>query len=235
MPKSLSNAALYGTTNAIQVPLNDRKEEFVVTHTRHALLYRDSKDAKVSGAGIVIRTGKKWSAFRDPQIAEEKLRHRALVSTVTSGTTGLGYFPRPRIANTRGKERRALLQKEVRAGMDDTQLTKMVGLSHQGAWTKWKNYDRRRVTWSDLRQSDYDHLRFQIQAVYDVLPCPSNLHTWSKSVSPACPLCEGRGSLQQLLSGCKESLSKMRYRWRYDQVLKAITEVVTEALKSNEV
>ena len=35
------------------------KEEFVVTRTREAILHRDSKDLKVSGAGIEIRTGRK--------------------------------------------------------------------------------------------------------------------------------------------------------------------------------
>ena len=59
LPKSLSSAALYGTTNTIQLPFSSLKEEFVVTHTREAILYRDSRDLKVSGAGIEIRTGRK--------------------------------------------------------------------------------------------------------------------------------------------------------------------------------
>ena len=40
LPKSLSSAALYGTTNAIQLPFKGLKEEFVVTRTREAILYR---------------------------------------------------------------------------------------------------------------------------------------------------------------------------------------------------
>ena len=39
--------------------------------------------------------------------------------------------------------------------------------------------------------------------------------------------------LQHLLSGCARSLSDGRYRWRHDQVLKVIAEVVSEAIKSN--
>ena len=58
LPKSLGSVALYGTTNAIQFPLNSLKEEFVVICTREALLYRDSNNAKVSGQEFVIRTGK---------------------------------------------------------------------------------------------------------------------------------------------------------------------------------
>ena len=43
LPKSLSSAALYETTNAIQLPFRGFKVEFVVTRTREAILYRNSK------------------------------------------------------------------------------------------------------------------------------------------------------------------------------------------------
>ena len=45
MPKSLNSAALYGTTNVIQLPFRGLKEEFVVTRTREAFLYRDSLES----------------------------------------------------------------------------------------------------------------------------------------------------------------------------------------------
>ena len=169
LPKSLSSAALYGTSNAIQLPFRGLKEEFVVTRTREAIMYRDSRDLKVAGAGIEIRTGRKWSAVRELKVAEERLQQKAMVGTVASGTRGLGYYPSPRIDNARGKERRALLQKEVREGIEETRLAKMVGLSQQGAWTRWENYVRRRITWSDLWKADLSQLRFHIQAVYDLL------------------------------------------------------------------
>lgn len=31
-------------------------------------------------------------------------------------------------------------------------------------------------------------IKFMVQAVYDVLPSPANLHTWGKSDLPTCPL-----------------------------------------------
>ena len=127
--KEPSSAALYGTTNEIQLPFRGLKEEFVVTRTREAILYRDSRDLKVSGAGIEIRTGRKWSAARELKVAEERLQQKAMVGTVARGTRGLGYYPSPRIDTTRGKERRALLQKEVREGIEETRLAKKVGLS----------------------------------------------------------------------------------------------------------
>ena len=42
--------------------------------------------------------------------------------------------------------------------------------------------------------------RFLVQAVYDALPSPANLHVWGKSETPSCLLCSGRGSLEHLLS-----------------------------------
>ena len=167
LPKSLISAGSYRATNTIQLLFRGLKEEFVVTRVREAILYRDQK---VSGAGIEIRTGMKSSAARELKVAEERLQHKAMVGTVARETRGLGYYPSPRIDNARGKERRVLLQKEVRDGMKETRLAKMVGLSQQGAWTSLENYVRRRITWSDLWRSDFGHLRFQIQADFDVLP-----------------------------------------------------------------
>ena len=174
LPKSLSSAALYGTTNVILLPFRGLKEEFVVTRIREAILYKDSRDLKVSGAGIEIRTGRNWSAARELKVAEERLLQKAMVGTVDSGTRGLEYYPSTRIDNARGKERRTLLQKEVREGIEETRLAKMVWLSQQGARTRWENYVRWRITWSDLWKADLSQLRFQIQAVYDLLPSPSS-------------------------------------------------------------
>ena len=57
-PRSLSSAALYGSSNALQRPFKGLMEEFVVSRTREVMLYRDSKDPKVVTAGIEVRTGR---------------------------------------------------------------------------------------------------------------------------------------------------------------------------------
>ncbi len=53
---------LYGTSNILQLPFSGLTEEFKVVSTREALQYRDSRDCKVSSAGIEVRTGRKWKA-----------------------------------------------------------------------------------------------------------------------------------------------------------------------------
>jgi len=58
------------------------------------------------------------------------------------------------------------------------------------------------VKWAELGKAQTDCITFLIQEVYDVLPSPSNLHTWGNAESPARPLCSERGSLEHLRSGC---------------------------------
>lgn len=47
--------------------------------------YRYSRDPKVAAAGIEVNTGRKWNAARELQVAEARLRQKALVGTVASG------------------------------------------------------------------------------------------------------------------------------------------------------
>ena len=191
LPKSLSSAVLYGTTNAIQLPLNSLKEEFVVIRTREALLYWDSKDAGVSRAGIVIRTGKKWSAFRELHKAEERLQQQGSLSVQRPEGGNRPCI----VSESQDRERKRKRKKN--------NLAKRINSSHGGdsadkdgrTFTSGSLDQTGKLRWSDLWRSDNSHLRFKIQAVCNVLPSPSNLHTWGKSDSPACPLCEGRGSL----------------------------------------
>lgn len=138
--------------------------------------YRYSRDPKVAAAGIEVHTGRKWNAARELQVAEARLRQKALVGTVASGRTGLGYFPSFQVSKAKGKERLHLLQEEVRAGAEEEWVSQMVGLSQQGAWTRWENTQQRKITWSDFWQVDFYHIRFLVQVVYDTLPSPTNTH-----------------------------------------------------------
>lgn len=132
--------------------------------------------------------------------------------------------------NTKGKEGRHLVQEEVRAAVEETRTCKAVGMKQQGAWTRWENAVERKVTWADLWKAEPHRIKFLIQAVYDVLPSPSNLHTWGIADTPACPLCSKRGTLEHILSCCTRALGDGRYRWRHDQVLKTIAEAISTGL-----
>ncbi len=73
-------------------------------------------------------------------------------------------------------------------------------------------------------------IKFLIQGVYDVLPCPSNLCIWGKIETPACPLCSKIGTLEHILSSCSKALGEGRYQWRLDQVRKSIAEAIGKGI-----
>ncbi|KAL7837203.1 hypothetical protein SRHO_G00269140 [Serrasalmus rhombeus] len=121
---------------------------------REVVQYSDSSDPKVAKAGIQVRTGRKWRVEEAVQEAEA-----------------------PPQRKTRGKERQHLVQEEVRAAVEETRSCKAVGMRHQGAWTRWENMIERKVTWTETWKAEPHLVKFLVQAVYDVLPSPSNLHT----------------------------------------------------------
>ena len=57
--RSLSRAALYGTSNKLQLPISRLSEEFEVTRTREMILYRDSHEPKIATEEIERHAGKK--------------------------------------------------------------------------------------------------------------------------------------------------------------------------------
>ena len=109
----------------------------------------------------------------------------------------------------------------------------MASLSQQGAWTRWEDVEKKRITWSDCWRPDFSEIGFLIKSVYDVLPSPTNLHIWGKRKTPNCQLCARKGSLQHILSSCPKALGDGRYRWRHDQAPKVIANEVTKAMRAS--
>ncbi|XP_028292553.1 uncharacterized protein LOC114455485 [Gouania willdenowi] len=225
LPRSLSSIALYGKSNKLKLPMSSLSEEFMVTRSRELLQYRESSDPKVAQAGIEVRTGRKWRAAVAVDVAESRVRQRVLVGKVAQGRAGLGSG-RTHFNKAKKRERRALILEEVRAGLEEKRASQMVGMRQQGAWMRWEQALERKITWTELWKAEPHRIKFLIQAVYDVLPSPSNLCIWGKAETPACPLCQRRGTLEHILSCCSKALGEGRYRWRHDQVLKAIANSI---------
>ena len=68
-------------------------------------------------------------------------------------------------------------------------------------------------------------------STYDVLPTPSNLHTWGLVESPSCKLCGKTANLEHVLSSCHSSLADGKFRWRHDQILAQLADGVEQASK----
>ena len=82
-------------------------------------------------------------------MVEERLRHKVILGSIAKSRAGLGFFPFMHTNSAKGKERRQFIQEELREGVEEVRYSKMVGLSQQGAWTKWDDVEKKRDTWSD--------------------------------------------------------------------------------------
>lgn len=233
LPRTPCSSALYGTSNILQLPISDLTEDFIVSRTREALQYRDSRDLKVASAGLQVQTGRKWSAGKALDVAESRLRQKALVGSIATGRAGIVYFLTNRVDQAKGKEHQHLVQEEEQAGVEEGRVSRMVGMGQQGAWTKWENVLLRKITWFNIWKADFQRIRFLVQAVYDVLPSPTNLHVWGKTDTSSCPHCPGRGSLEHLLSSCLKALGDGHYCWREDQLLRAVAESIATAINTS--
>ncbi|XP_061876851.1 uncharacterized protein LOC133629831 [Entelurus aequoreus] len=74
-------------------------------------------------------------------------------------------------------------------------------------------------------------IKFLLCSTYDVLPIPSNLHTWGMVESPSCTLCVKLANLEHVLSSCRSSLANGKFRWRHDQIFAQLAEGVEQARK----
>ncbi|KAK3520023.1 hypothetical protein QTP70_010861 [Hemibagrus guttatus] len=70
-PRSFCFIGLNSTGSKLQLPVTSVLEEYKATKTCQAIMLRDSKDERVCQAGIVVRTGCKWSASRALTEAED--------------------------------------------------------------------------------------------------------------------------------------------------------------------
>lgn len=98
----------------------------------------------------------------------------ALVCTVEIGRAGLGAIPQPLYDRAQGKERQDLILEEVRAGVEDVRISRMMSLQQQGTSTRWEGALERKLTSNDICKAAYQ--------VHD----PSCLRHATKPSQPAC-------------------------------------------------
>ena len=90
VPPSFSSVGLYGKSDQLQLPLSSLVEEFKTAKTRLVLTLKDSPDEQIQEAGIVTRTGRKWSATETVSQAESALRHKDIVGMTAVGRQKIG-------------------------------------------------------------------------------------------------------------------------------------------------
>ena len=173
-------------------------------------------------ANVDVRTGRKWVPKDAVEDAESRLRHKDIVGVVTSGRLGFGNIQQPLWESADDRQRRDLVQQEVRRGEEEERQVKAVGMKQQGQYTRWEQARPRKITWQEMWRLDGQKISFLLRSVYDVLPTPTNLTMWKLSEDPSCKLCDQPANLEHVLSSCRTALKDGRYTWRHDQVLREI-------------
>ncbi|XP_060584269.1 uncharacterized protein LOC132740392 [Ruditapes philippinarum] len=195
IPPSFSSVGLYGKTNKLQLPLSSLVEDF--KKTRLVLTLSDSPDEQIREAGIVTRTGRKWSATETVSQAKSSLMHKDIVGVTAVGRQGIGATKTLLWSQANQTERRALIQSEVRKEEENKRQARAVEMGAQGTWTT---------------------------SVHDLLPSPANLCRWGLITDPTCSLCKKPGTLERVLSSCSTALTQGRYRWRHDNILREVAD-----------
>ncbi len=103
-------------------------------------------------------------------------------------------------------EHRRLVVEEVRHQEEADRCARAVSQAKQGRWMRWEGVERRKITWSELWNTESNMLSFTIRATYDVLPY---LHLWFGE-DPACLQCLAQEPCKHILVGCKTSLTQGR-------------------------
>ena len=223
VPPSFTSIGLYGKTNKLQLPLSSLVEEFKVAKSRLVLTLRDSPDQLIRDAGIETRTSRKWSATEAVKQAENTLKHKDIVGVTAVGHQGIGATNTVLWSRSDQKERKALIQSEVRRAEEHARQARAVEMGAQGAWTTWNTTDRK-LTWGDIWKYEPLKFSFLLRSVYNLLPSPANLCRWGLTRDPKCSLCEKPGTLEHVLSSCSTALTQGRNRWRHDSVLRELAD-----------
>ena len=232
LPKSMSSDALYSTSMKLQLPYSSVVEEVKAAKSRTLVTFQQSKDECINKANIKIEAGKKWRIENEVEEAKSKLRLQEIAGIANIGREGLGLKHRQYYSTSSDKEKRGMIVEAVREKEEETRRFRIMGLSKQGASTKWEVLERKIGLREVINTSDLK-LRFLIKSVYDLLPTPANKNVWFNTQDFKCELCEGSGTLNHILSGCKVALQQGRYKWRHDKVLREIAHWVEEKRKMN--
>jgi len=148
--------------------------KFKTAKTRLVLTVRDSPDELISGAGIVTRACRKWSATESVSQAESALKHRDIVGITAVGRQGIGATKTVLWSRSDQKERRAMIQSEVRRTEEHARQAKTVEMGTHVSWTTWNTTDRK-LTWADIWKYEPLRLSFLLRSVNYLLPSPANL------------------------------------------------------------
>ena len=232
LPRQLTVDALYSRSNKLQLPFSALTEEVKVTKARNLITFQESKDPCIRNAEIKVDGGRKANTKQEIEEARSRLRMRDIAGIANKGKEGLGLSKRQYYYKSSQKDKRKMVTEEIRKKEDEARYVRMVALAKQGASSRWE-VPERSISQIDLLNTPDTAFRFLVKSVYDLLPTPANKNTWF-GTDEKCPLCGQEATLNHILSGCRVALAQGRYKWRHDQVLKTLANLVEEKKNSKD-
>lgn len=226
VPPCLTDVALYCRQAKLKLPLKSILEEYKAGKARLLSMLEDSADLIVRAVQPKLKTGRKWKVKEAVESAKDSLRIKEIIGHTQTNRQGLGSSKMEWWSKAKGKAKRDMVIQEIRKEEDQGRLQKAVQQSQQGQWTAWEGALQRSLSWNDLWHMAPLRISFILRSAYDLLPSNANLVKWGKSEDPSCPLCNGKQTVEHVLSSCKAALTQGRYTWRHNQVLKELAEAV---------
>ena len=137
--------------NTLQLPLQSIGLGYKQDKARIVLELRESTDLLVRAAGSQIRTGRKWKAQEEVDLAISRLNHRKVVGRVQEGRAGLGRSETPLFWSKASKEeRRAMADLVMWSEQSKTIL--LVELTVPWDWAIEAANERKRAKYADLAE-----------------------------------------------------------------------------------
>lgn len=93
------------------------------------------------------------------EVTESHLKQKAPAGAMATGRRGLDFFLMTQVSKAWDTRDTSDSRKKFK------QVSREVGLRLQGAWTRWEGTLQYKVTWSNIMQADFHHVRFLVHAV----------------------------------------------------------------------
>lgn len=229
VPPGLTDVALYSKSAKLTLPFKSVLEEYKVGKARLAVMLQESPDESVRMVEPSLKTGRKWKVNIAVKEARESLQLKEVIGITQTNRRGFGYGDTIWWSKASTKQRREMILREIRDDEEKRRVQKAAQQVQQGQWTTWDVALQRSLTWNDFWHMAPLRLSFIVRSMYDLLPSATNLVKWGKTDDARCPICDGRQTLEHVLSSCRTAFGQGRFTWRHNRVLNELAATVDRA------
>ena len=184
-----TNISPYSSSLPCPLPLKSLSSIMKSAKVSGQVLLRESADPYLSEANVLLKSGN-WSASEAVEEAKKILNFKQILVYHQCHRAGFGLISNPEASPKHAYAYRKLLTSMVEEAQEGKYQAKAVQLSVQGQWTKWCSCVRMDLSWKTLLAMPQQLLTFCLDAMYNTLPSPSNLHHWHISPEASCLLCK---------------------------------------------